>query len=122
MECRGDDREIAENFDMKATTKHGNAKNKRKDKRKPIPTSLGFAALDKNHTAIIKNISDGGMFLDTVAPIGIGKDVAMKIQLTEDQEPIMIIGEVAWNSPRGLGVRFKMGFDASLIQFLMDDL
>jgi len=34
----------------------------------------------------------------------------------------MIIGEVAWNSSRGLGVKFKMGFDASLLQFPMDDL
>ena len=107
---------------MNAETKHGNAKDKRKYKRKLSTTSLGFAALDKNHTAIIKNISNGGVFLDTVAPIDVGKDVAMKIQLTEDQEPIMIIGEVAWNSPRGLGVKFKMGFDASLIQFPMDDL
>lgn len=106
---------------MNTMTKHGNAKDKRKYKRKSIPTSLGYAWLDKDHTAIIKNISDGGVFLDTVAPIDIGKDVAMKIQLTDDQEPIMIIGEVAWNSHRGLGVKFKMGFDASLIQFLMDD-
>jgi Tfp pilus assembly protein PilZ len=107
---------------MNNGTKTESGKNNRKYKRKLIPTSLGYAMLDKNHTAIIKNISDGGVFLDTVAPVGIGKDVAMKIQLTEDQEPIMIIGEVAWNSPRGLGVKFKMGFDASLIQFLMDDL
>ena len=107
---------------MNAKTRHGNTKDKRKYQRKLSTTSLGFATLDKNHTAIIKNISDGGVFLDTVAPIDVGKDVAMKIQLTEDQEPIMIIGEVAWNSPRGLGVKFKMGFDASLIQFTVDDL
>jgi|GEM_PF-2471243 Tfp pilus assembly protein PilZ len=106
---------------MNAMSKNGKAANKRKYKRKLFPTSLGFAMLDKNHTAIIKNISDGGVFLNTVAPIGVGKDVAMKIQLTQDQEPIMIIGEVAWNSPRGLGVKFKMGFDASLIQLHMEN-
>jgi Tfp pilus assembly protein PilZ len=81
---------------------------------------LGFATLDKHHTAIIKNISDGGIFLDTVAAIDVGKDVAITIQLTDDQEPIMIIGEVVWNSPRGLGVKFKIGFDSSLIPCLME--
>ena len=107
---------------MTAANKRENTRDKRKAKRRTLKTSPGFATLDINHTAIIKNISDGGMFLDTTAPIGVGKDVAMKIQMAEDQEPIMIIGKVAWNSPRGLGVKFKMGFDASLIQVLMDNL
>ena len=106
---------------MNGATNHGNTRDKRKHHRKSCPAPIGFATLDKHHTAIIKNISDGGVFLDTIAAIHIGRDVAMKIRLTDDQEPIMIIGEVVWNSPRGLGVKFKMGFDSSLIQCLMDD-
>lgn len=106
---------------MNGANKQETAREKRKYKRKFCPNSLGYAKLDRHHTAIIKNISDGGVFLDTVATICVGKDVAMKIQLADDQEPIMIIGEVVWNSPRGLGVKFKMGFDSSLIQCLMYD-
>ena len=92
---------------------------KRKYKRKGCSTSIGYAVLDKNHTAVIENISNGGAFLDTLNPIDVGRDIAMKIQLTQGQKPIMIIGEVAWNSPRGMGVKFKMGFDSSLIKCLM---
>ncbi len=105
---------------MNGAVKRENRNEKREYLRKSCPTPIGFAALDKHHTAIIKNISDGGVCLDTVAAIDIGKDVALKIQLTDDQEPIMIIGEVVWNSPRGLGVKFKIGFDSSLIQCLME--
>ena len=107
---------------MKTSNKAKGFKEKREYPRKACSTPIGYAALDKNHTAIIENISDGGVFLDTLDSFDIGHDIAMKIQLSREQQPIMIIGEVVWNSPRGMGVRFKMGFDASFMESLMDNL
>ena len=103
---------------MKTAKRSNDFKEKRQYERKECSASVGYAFLDKNHTAIIENISDGGAFLDTLNPVSVGHDIAMKIQLEQDQQPIMIIGEVAWNSSRGMGVRFKLGFDSSLIQYL----
>ena len=107
---------------MKTSKRSNDFMEKRKYERKACSASVGYAFLDKNHTAIIENISDEGAFLDTLNPVTVGHDIAMKIQLEKDQQPIMIIGEVAWNSPRGMGVKFKMGFDSSLIQYLVDNM
>ena len=105
---------------MRTFKKTNGFKDKREHQRKKCSTSIGYASLDKNHTAIIKNISEGGVCLDTPEALDVGRDIAMKIQLSREQEPIVIIGEVVWNSPSDMGVKFKMGFDASLMKSLMD--
>ena len=93
---------------------------KRKSPRKKCAVDVAYAYLDTNHTAIIRNLSPEGVFIDTRDPIDVGNKIAMEIRLSDEQDPIMIIGEVAWNSRRGMGVKFQLGFSASLIQPLID--
>ena len=96
-------------------------KEKRKSSRKKCSARVGYAYLDSNHTAIIENISQEGAFINSKSLPDIGKKLLMTIKFSEDSEPISIIGEVVWLSPRGIGVKFNSGFDAGLIESYLND-
>jgi Tfp pilus assembly protein PilZ len=96
---------------------------KREFRRKKCFINVGYAAyLDTNHIAVIKDISRGGAFIDTQSFLDIGQEVLLKIQLPGLPKPMGIIGEVAWHHPIGMGVKFKMGFGASVIESFMDTI
>ena len=95
----------------------------RRDRRHKLPSSadsvpVGYAVLDEDYTALIENISYGGVYIDAETILDIGQEILLNIQLTEDTQPFTIIGEVAWHSPKGMGVKFKMGFDLSMLHAL----
>lgn len=105
---------------MKTPGKRKPAREKRKYTRKPCSTPVGYAVLDTDHTAVIENISSGGVFIDSENALDVGRDILMTIQFPEEPKPVTLIGEVVWNNHKGMGIRFKMGFDSGLIPFLMN--
>ena len=100
---------------MENSDKHISLAEKRKFPRKECSVPVGYAVLDEDYTALIENISYGGVYIDAETILDIGQDILLNIQLTEDTQPFTVIGEVAWHSPKGMGVRFKMGFDLSML-------
>ena len=88
---------------------------KRKFPRRECSVPVGYAILDQDYTALIENISYGGVFIDAENILGVGQEILLNIQLTADTHPFTVIGEVAWHSPKGMGVKFKMGFDLSML-------
>ena len=96
---------------------------KRKYPRKNCSINVGYAAyLDTNHIAIIKDICQGGAFIDTNSFLDIGQDILLKIQLPGLPKPMGIIGEIVWHHPNGMGVKFKMGFGASVIESFIENI
>ena len=103
---------------MQNSNKHISLDEKRKFPRKECSVPVGYAVLDEDYTALIENISYGGVYIDAETILDIGQEILLNIQLTEDAPPFTVIGEVAWHSPNGMGVKFKMGFDLSMLSML----
>jgi LysM repeat protein len=56
----------------------------------------------------IANISEGGAFIETSNPLEPGGPITLSFSLFHDQQPIKVVGEVAWAGPTGVGVRFHL--------------
>jgi LysM repeat protein len=56
----------------------------------------------------IANISEGGAFIETSNPLEPGSPITLSFSLFHDQQPIKVVGEVAWAGPTGVGVRFRL--------------
>ncbi|MEW5693858.1 MAG: PilZ domain-containing protein [Candidatus Hydrogenedentota bacterium] len=86
-------------------------------KFKRIPTHL-LANLKKTTTQesqitkeiIIKNISAGGVFIETMVPFSVGELVTFDLYLPGDRYKLKIVGVVRWKRidslPYGIGVQF----------------
>ena len=66
----------------------------------------------KKHTSRTVNISLGGMFLDSAAPLEIGATVQLRFALPTQPEPVEVAGDVRWvvkreGSHSGIGIRFQ---------------
>jgi len=56
----------------------------------------------------IKDISAGGVFIETRMPFSVGQEVSLAFPLPNYQKYIKIIGEIVRISPHGIGVKFRM--------------
>ena len=63
----------------------------------------------------IANISEGGAFIETSRVVQPGKPITLSFSLFQDQQPIKVVGEVAWSSGTGIGV--KLFHNAEIRQF-----
>jgi len=65
-----------------------------------------YATEDETFTDFIKNISVGGVFMQTTAPLSVGQEISLVFPFPSQEEPMKMTGEVVWKSPVGVGVRF----------------
>jgi LysM repeat protein len=70
----------------------------------PVDYVVGGAAFRD----CIANISEGGAFIETSNPLEPGSPITLSFSLFHDQQPIKVVGEVAWAGPTGVGVRFHL--------------
>jgi uncharacterized protein (TIGR02266 family) len=81
---------------------------RRYDRRVPIEFSYEGAS----HSAHTRNISLGGVFIETDATLPFGARVTLRFRVPTQSEAIEVEGQVRWlemdeGRPRGLGVRFE---------------
>lgn len=76
--------------------------------RTPIDTPAFFSAKGsgERHTALAKDISLGGMFLETAQPAGFNAEIAVQITLPGADGPMTLPGVVRWVRDGGMGVQF----------------
>ncbi len=79
----------------------------RKHARKALMAVVDYATQDQAYRDFIKNISAGGVFIETSVPASIGQELSLTFALPYHQANIKITGEVVRVSPQGIGVRFK---------------
>ncbi|MDY6838284.1 MAG: PilZ domain-containing protein [Thermodesulfobacteriota bacterium] len=92
---------------------------RRKASRKPCSDAITCTAKDGAFKGFIKNISNGGVFIETPRTFSIGQQLSLIFSPTSqkgsssvDQEgPIKITGKILWRVPRGIGVRFETASD-----------
>jgi Tfp pilus assembly protein PilZ len=82
-----------------------NAERRRHPRRNcSIPVRMGMWQV---FTERIRNISTGGVFIKTSAPVSHGEDVTLIFSLPNRAGPIKINGHVVWKAVEGVGVEFK---------------
>ncbi len=76
------------------------------DERYSLPLEVHWESLSGKHEARISDISLGGCYMESLAPVAIGEEVRFEIQLpTGGRMPLH--GEVVHHQPNlGFGLRF----------------
>ena len=82
-------------------------KKKRKHERKPFAAILDYSTESGSYRDFIKDISIGGVFIETSTSFSYGEVVSMTFLLPEHEKKIRIQGEIARIDERGIGVKFK---------------
>ena len=59
------------------------------------------------YTDYVRNISTGGVFIETSAPFSREEQVTLMLSLPNEKGPVRITGHVAWTTAQGIGVQFK---------------
>lgn len=80
---------------------------RRKYPRKPHTTAVTYATLDRVFKSFVRNIGNGGVFIETSEPLFPGEDVTLSFSFPKDGKPIKIAGEIVWTIvDKGIGVKF----------------
>ena len=74
--------------------------------RKPFRRDTIFACQNRYYTGLIKNISKGGIFIETRNQLSPGKIITLVISRTKIEKGVMLKGEVVHRRPEGFGLKF----------------
>lgn len=89
---------------------------RRTNKRIPVKLEVNYVNIEGLISDYTVNISRGGIFIATDAPLDIGTMVQLELKLSESVVPVEIVGEVAWITRPdrssslivpGMGVEFR---------------
>lgn len=78
----------------------------RRFSRKPFRRATIFACQDQYFAGLTKNISKGGIFIETRNPFSIGQTIILVISRTKIEKGGMLKGEVIHTKPEGFGLKF----------------
>lgn len=78
--------------------------------RAPIDCSVTFFVKGRSEpqTGSGKDISVGGMFIETATPAAFGTDIIVHARLPGAAEPVVLPGVVRWVRRGGMGVQFGL--------------
>ena len=71
-------------------------------------TVVDYSAAGCAYRDFIKDISPGGMFIETPLPFSVGQELFLTFMLPGDGKHIKITGEIVWVGAQGFGVKFRM--------------
>jgi len=100
-------------------TDKSDPKDRRTHTRHSCSLKVGYATMDLSFIDFITDINCWGVFIQSSKRVPVGESVSMTIPLHGDGESIQVIGEVMWSSPQGMGVKFNMGFNTSVLSSLL---
>jgi Tfp pilus assembly protein PilZ len=78
--------------------------------RAPIDTPLSFSVKGQSddREGVGKDISIGGMFVETSTPAGFGESVVIHVSLPGSDEILALPGVIRWVRNGGMGVQFGL--------------
>ena len=82
-------------------------KKKRKHERKTFSTTIDYSTESGSYRDFIKDISSGGVFIETSNPFSVGEVISMTLLLPEYNKKIKIQGDIVRMDKQGIGVKFK---------------
>jgi len=80
---------------------------RRKHSRKPCFIAVEGATWDSAFNGFTKNIGAGGVFIETPQAFTVGEEITLTFSYPGHENPVKIVGEIVWNVPQGLAVKFK---------------
>ncbi len=86
---------------------------RRTDPRYAHRLDVEIVAGEEKRTATTRNISLGGLFVETNQPFPLQTRLQIRFKIPTHAEPIEVAGEVRWiepgdgNQPCGMGIRFQ---------------
>jgi Tfp pilus assembly protein PilZ len=78
---------------------------KRKHPRRRILRYVDCSGYHCKFSDFMRNISAGGLFIETKTPVYIDQELAMNFTLPDVGEPFNVTGKVVWANPKGIGVK-----------------
>ena len=105
---------------MADTSEKSGSKDRRSHARQRCSLRVGYATMDLSFIDFITDINCWGVFIQSDKKVPIGESVSMTIPLHGEEQSIKIIGEVMWTGPQGMGVKFNMGINMSVLSTLLD--
>jgi hypothetical protein len=76
----------------------------------PIETSLLFQVKGRNRerTGTGKDISVGGMYIETNEPAPFGSELLIRLRLPGSDQSLLLRGVVRWETKAGMGIQFGL--------------
>lgn len=76
--------------------------------RAPLNVDVQFSAKDSSERSSghAKDISIGGMFVETPTPLGFSKELTVYLMLPGQKAPFALPAVVRWTRPDGMGIQF----------------
>jgi hypothetical protein len=81
---------------------------KRKAPREECIIAVNIVIDDKAYTEFSRNMSKGGMYIDSNMQIPTGRALLLTYQESQ-QKPTKRIGQVVWSDSMGMGIRLPKG-------------
>jgi type IV pilus assembly protein PilZ len=94
---------------------------KRRSVRRPVEIKVDYRSVGRFLTDYSRNLSRGGLFVETCLPLEPGESVRLRLTLPDMETPLALDGVVKWVSrreddighPPGMGIEF-VGVDDEL--------
>jgi type IV pilus assembly protein PilZ len=86
---------------------------RRRSNRADYVVRVDYKTVDELFSEFARNINEGGLFVETDAPPGVGCLVALEFKIPGSAEPIQVMGRVVRASqgehdePPGMGIEFE---------------
>ena len=95
---------------------------RRQHPRKPVSTFVDFVVEGRGHREFIRDISEGGLFIETSTPFSVGKEVV--ITFSGSSKPLRVTGHIVRVEDRGICVQFDVDsmLEALSIRSLLKDI
>lgn len=78
----------------------------RDDVRRMYEQTITFSTRDRRYTALCKDISNGGIFIQTADMFQLGQLVILNIPFSDGKEAIKVPAEIVRVNPEGIGLKF----------------
>ena len=86
-------------------TKH--SQDRRRFARTPYFMPVDFATPDRAFSGYIRNISSGGMLIETREPVANGQQLTLSFMRPKSKDFVKVGGQVVRSIPEGFGVEFN---------------
>lgn len=79
----------------------------RQHPRRPVVQQVDYTIGDRFHRDAMRDISLGGMFIETNLLLEVGQEVTVSIPFSDGRPPVRVRGEVVRVAKDGVGIRFR---------------
>ncbi len=94
---------------------------RRKTNRAELVVRVDYQTVDELFSEFARNINEGGIFVETETPHGVGTSVDLQFKLPGNDEPVRITGTVMHVSPGSPGDPPGMGIEFSRLDAITRD-